>query len=44
MFLLNEFLDTNGHNTFLTIRTIIGHNNHLVRALAYFIFQDNQVF
>ena len=43
MLLFNEFLDTYGNDTFLTIRAVIGHDDYLVRTLANLVLQDNQV-
>ena len=42
-FLFYKLLDTYSHNTLLTIRAVIGHDDDLVRRLAYFVFQYNQV-
>ena len=43
MFLLEKLLHTDCYHTFLAIRTIIGHNDYLVRALAYLVLKDNQI-
>ena len=36
--LLNELLDANGNHAFLAVRTVVGHDDDFVRALAYLIF------
>ena len=41
--LLEELLHTDGHYAFLTIRAIIGHDDHFVRALTNLVFEDNQI-
>ena len=41
--LLDELLNTNGHHTFFTIRTVVGHNDDFVRRLAHLILHDDQV-
>ena len=37
MLLFDEFLDTNGYHTFLTVTTIIRHDDHLVGTLTNLI-------
>ena len=44
MFLLDKFLHTHGHYTFLSVRTVVGHDEDLVGRRPYFIFQDDEVF
>ena len=41
---VDELFDTHGHNTFLAIRAVIGHDERFVGTFAHFVFQDNQVF
>ena len=43
MFLLNEFLNTYRHYSLLAIGTVVGHDDHLVRTLAYLILKYDQV-
>ena len=40
---LDHLLDTHGHDTLLTIRTIVGHDDNLIRVLAHLVLQDNQI-
>ena len=44
MLLLDKLLDTYGDHTFLAIRAVIGHDDHLVARLAHLVFQYDQVF
>ena len=41
--LLDKLFDTNGHYAFLAVTTVIGHDDNLVRTLAYLIFKNNEV-
>ena len=43
MLLFDKLLDTYRHHTFLTIRSVVGHDDHLIRTLAHLVFQDNQI-
>ena len=41
---LNYLLDADGHDTFLSVGTIVGHDDDLVARLAYFVFQYDKIF
>ena len=41
---LNHFLDTYSNNTLLAVRTVVGHDDNLVRALANLVLEDDKVF
>ena len=43
VFLFDELLDTDSHHALLAIRAIVGHDDDLVRRLAYLIFQYNKI-
>ena len=43
MLLLNELLDTNRHDTFLTVRSVVGHDDHLIRRLAHLVLEDDKI-
>ena len=38
LFTLDYLFNTFGHQTFLAIRTIIGHNNYFIRTFSHFFF------
>ena len=40
---LDDALDAFGHEAFIAIRAVVGHDDDLVRRLPHFIFEDNQV-
>ena len=44
LFTLDDAFYAFGHQSFAAIAAVIGHDDDLVRALAYFVFQDNQFF
>ena len=41
--LLKELLHTNGYHTLFAVAAVIGHDNHLVRALAHLVFKDDEI-
>ena len=41
--LFEELLHSDRHHTLLAVRAIIGHDDHLVRALANLVLKDNQI-
>ena len=43
LFLIDEFLNTYCHNTLFAIRSVIGHDDKFVAALAHFVFKDYKV-
>ena len=44
MLLLNELFHSDSYHTFLSIRTVVSHDNQFIAALPYLIFKDHQVF
>ena len=42
--LVDEFLDTDSHDTLFAIRTIVGHDNEFVTAVSHLIFEDDKIF
>ena len=43
MLLLDELLYADSHNTLLSVRAVIGHDDKLVAALAHFVLKNDKV-
>ena len=41
--LVDEFLDTDSHDTLFAIRTIVGHDNEFVTAFTHFVLEDYEI-
>ena len=42
LFALDNFFHTFRYQSFLAIRSVISHNNYLIRTFTHFLLQDNQ--
>ena len=44
LFALDDIFYTFCYQSFTAIRTVVGHDNHFVRAFAHFFFEDDKLF